>query len=96
MDRIKKNRNRNTAAAATPKSKFTAPTPWIEYVHLTHGNIKAAAEFGTVRRKFSIHIISKYKCVMGSNMMEEMAHPTTVKPVEPIREFKIDNSTPPN
>ena len=33
---------------------------------------------------------------MGSKATEEMAHPKIVEPVEPIREFKIDNSTPPN
>ena len=33
---------------------------------------------------------------MGSKEMEEMAHPTIVKQAEPIREFKIYNSMPPN
>ena len=68
MDR--RNRNRNTAAAATPKSTFTAPTLWIEYVHFTHGNIKAAAEFGIIRSKLARHIGSKDKYAMGSKATE--------------------------
>ena len=39
---------------------------------------------------------SKEKVDMGSKAMEEMAHPTIVKPVKPIREYRMDNSTPPN
>ena len=90
------NRNRNTAAAATPKSKFTAPTPGFEDVHFTHRNSIAAAEFGIVRRKLARHIGSKVKGAMGSKAMEEMAHPKIVKPVKPIREYRMENSTPPN
>ena len=83
MDR--RNRNRNTAAAATPKSMFTAPTLWIEYVHFTHGNIKAAAEFGIIRSKLARHIGSKDKSDIGSKVMEKMSHPTIFKPSKPIQ-----------
>ena len=79
------NRNRNTAAAATPKSTFTAPTLWIEYVHFTHGNIKAVAEFGIIRSKLFRHIVSKDKGNMGSKAMDKMEHLTIFKPVKPIR-----------
>ena len=41
MDRI--NRNKNTAAAETSKSKFTVPTSAIDDVHFTHRNIKLGA-----------------------------------------------------
>ena len=82
----RRNKNRNTATAATFKSKFTAPTPGLEYVHFTHRNIKVASEFGIVRRKLARHIVSKDKDDMGSKAMEEMAHTTIVKPVEPIQE----------
>ena len=63
------NRNRNTAAAETPKNKFTASTPGFEYVHFAHRNRKAAAEFGIVRIKLGRHIGSKYKDAMGSKAM---------------------------
>ena len=33
---------------------------------------------------------------MGSKLMEKMAHPTIVKPVEPIWEYRMENSTLPN
>ena len=65
----RRNSNSNTAAAATPISKFTAPTPGLEYVHFTHGNNKAAEEFGIIRIKLFRHIGSKYKGVMGSKEM---------------------------
>ena len=91
----RRNSNRNTAAAATPKSKFTAPTSGLEDVHFTHGNRKSAAEFGIVGSKLVRHIVSKDKVAMGSKEMEDMAHPTIVEPVEPIREDRMDNSTPP-
>ena len=92
----RRNSNRNTAAAATPKSKFTARTPGLEDVHFTRQDSKAAAEFGIFRSKLSRHIGSKYKSAMGSKAMEEMAYPTIVKPVEPIQEYRMDKSTPPN
>ena len=79
MDRIKKNRNRNTAAAATPKSKFTAPTPGLEDVHFTHRNSNAETEFGIVSSKLTRHTGSKDKGAMGSKALEEMSHPTIVK-----------------
>ena len=79
----RRNRKRNTAA--TPKIKFTAPKSGLEAVHFTHRDSKATAEFGIVRRKLARHIGSKYKGDMGSKAMEEMAHPTTVKRVKPIR-----------
>ena len=59
------NRNKNTVGAATPKIKLTAPTPGLEDVHFTHGNRKAAAEFGIVRSKLSRRIDSKEKGAMG-------------------------------
>ena len=33
---------------------------------------------------------------MGSKAIAEMAHPTIDKPVEPIQEYSMDNSNPPN
>ena len=80
----RRNRNRYTAAAEMPKSKFTATTPSLEDVNFTHKNSKAAEEFGIVRSKISRHTGSKYKGAMGSKDMEEMAHPTIIEPVEPI------------
>ena len=50
----------------------------------THGNSKAAAEFGITKSKFARPIGSKDKGDMGSKAIEEMAHPKSVKPVEPI------------
>ena len=38
-----RNRNRNTAAVATPNIKVTAPTPGFEDVHFTNRNRKAVA-----------------------------------------------------
>ena len=61
----RRNRNRNTAAAATPKSNFTAPAPGLEDVHFTHRNSKAAAVFGVVRKKFALPIGSKDKGYIG-------------------------------
>ena len=63
-------RNRNTAAAAAPKIKFTAPTPGLEDVHFTHINSKLAAEFVIIRIKLARHIVSKDKGAMGSKSME--------------------------
>ena len=91
-----RNTNRKTADAATPKSIFMASTPGLEDVHFTHGNSKAAAEFRIVRSKLSRHIGSKDKGDMVSKAMEEMAHNTIVKPVEPKQKFKMYNSTRPN
>ena len=65
----RRNRNRNTAAAATPQRKFAAPTPGIEDVNFTHGNRKATVEFGIVRSKFARHIGIKDKGVMGYKAM---------------------------
>ena len=39
----RRDRNRDTAATAKPKSKFSAPTLGLEDVYFTHGNIKVAA-----------------------------------------------------
>ena len=91
-----RNRNRNTTAMATHKSKFMALTPGIEVVHFTHKNSKAAAEIGIVRRKLARHIDSKDKGDVGSKAMEDTAHPTIVEPVKPIQEYIMNNSTPPN
>ena len=66
----RRNRNRNTVAAATPKSKSTAPTPGLEDVNFNHGNSKAATEFGIVGRKLSRHIGSKNKGDMVYKAME--------------------------
>ena len=93
---VRRKSYRNTADMATPKSKFTAPTPGLEDVHFTHRNIKAAVVFGIVRSKLSIHIGSKYKGDMGSKAMEYMEHPKIVEPVKPIREYIMDYSSPPN
>ena len=79
------NINRNTTAAATPKSKFTAPTPGLEDVQFTHGDIKLAAEFRIIRGKLSRHIDSKDKGDMGSKLVDDVAYPTIVKPVKPIQ-----------
>ena len=89
------NRNRNTTSAATPKSKFTAPTSGLEDLYFTYGNSKLAAEFGIVRSKLARQIGSKDKGAMGSKATEEIANPAIVKPVKPIQEYRIDNSTPP-
>ena len=86
------NRNRNTAAAATPKSKSMETTPELEFVHFTHRNSKAAAEFGIVRSKLARHIGSKDKGAMISKVMEEMSHPTIIEPVKPIQEYIMENS----
>ena len=52
----RRNRNRNTAVAATPKIRLTTPTPGLEDVNFTHGNSKAPAEFGIIRSKlFQTH-----------------------------------------
>ena len=80
----RRNRNRNTADAATPKRKFTAPTPGLEDVNFTHRNSKVAEEFDIVRSKLSRHIGSKYKGGMESKDIEYMGYPTIVKPVKPI------------
>ena len=74
----RRNRNRNTTAAETHKSKFTTPTLGIEDVQFTHGDRKAALEFGIVRIKLDRNIGSKEKSAMGSKAMEEMAHPKIV------------------
>ena len=74
MDRI--NRNRNTVAIETPKSKFNAPTPGLEDVHFIHNNGKTSAGFGIVRSKLSRNIGSKDKSDMGSKPIEDMLHPT--------------------
>ena len=82
----RRNRSINTAAVATPTSNFTPPTPELEYVQFNHRNIKAAAEFGIVRRKLATHKRSKDKCDLWSKVMEDMAYPTIIEPVEPIQE----------
>ena len=66
---FRRNRNRNTTAASTSKSRFTAPTPGLEDMHFTHGNGKAAVEFGIVNSKLSRHIGIKEKGDMGSKVM---------------------------
>ena len=80
----RRTRNRNTAAASTPKINFTALTTELEDVHFTHWNSKPAAEFGIVKSKLVRHKVSKDKGDIGSRAMEEMAHPTIVKPVKSI------------
>ena len=92
----RRNSNRNSAAAATPKSKFTAPTPGLEDVHFTHRNSKLAAEFVIIRIKLARHIVSKDKDAMGSKALKDMAQTKIVKPIEPIQEHRMDNSSPPN
>ena len=93
---VRRKSYRNTADMATPKSKFTAPTPGLEDVHFTCQDSKAAAEFGIFRSKLSRHIGSRDNSAMGSKAMGEMAHPTIVKPVEPIQEYRMEKSTSPN
>ena len=85
----RRNSNRNTAAAAMPKNKFTTPTSGIEDVHFTHGNSKVEVEFGIIKIKLARHIGSKYKGAMGSQVMEDMAQPTIIEPVEQIREYRM-------
>ena len=70
----RRNRNRNTMAAVTPKCKFMTTKPGLEDVQFTHGNSKAAAEFGIARKKLAKHICIKYKGGVGSKAMEEMVH----------------------
>ena len=86
---VRRNRNRNTAAVAKPKIRFTAPTAVIEDVHFTHGNSKVEVEFGIIKIKLARHIGSKYKGAMGSQVMEDMAQPTIIEPVEQIREYRM-------
>ena len=71
-------------ATAIPKIKFKSTTPGIEDVYFTHGNSTAAAEFGIFRRKLARHTVSKDKGVMGSKVMDNMAHPKIVEPIETI------------
>ena len=72
-------RKSNTTASVTSKSKFMAPTPWLEDVHFSHRNRNAETEFGIVSSKLTRHTGSKDKGAMGSKALEEMSHPTIVK-----------------
>ena len=92
----RRNRTTNNAAAETPKSKFIVHTKGIEDVHFIHRNIKAAVEFGIVIINLARHIVSKDKDAMGSKALKDMAQTKIVKPIEPIQEHRMDNSSPPN
>ena len=70
MAKIKMKRVKPDAAAVSlTRSKYTAPTPGLEYVYFIYGLNNAAGGFGVTRIRLARYIGRKDKGSLGSKLM---------------------------
>ena len=71
MAKMKKKQVKPDASAVSlNRSKYMAPTPWLEDVYFTHRLNIEAAEFGVTQSRLARYIGSKDKGSFGSKAME--------------------------